>query len=138
MTKLIVCSAVSAVFGGAIAICLVESRTNLLAPAGAQELNSPLRASVPIASAALAPNPSLTQEELTNIRVYDGANRGVVNVVTKIISYDHFFMLPSESEGAGSGSVLDKAGHILTNYHVVEDAKTVFVTLPGGKDPYEG
>src|SRR5215208_4398314 len=138
MKKLFVCCAVSALFGGAVAVWLVDSRTNLIAPAGAQQLAAPLRAATPLTNASLAPNPSLTQEELTNIRFYDGANRGVVNVVTKIISYDHFFMLPSESEGAGSGSVLDKAGHILTNYHVVEDAKTVAVTLPGGKDPYEG
>jgi S1-C subfamily serine protease len=138
MKKLIVCCAVSALIGGAIAGWFLDSRTNLLAPAVAQQLAGPVRAAPPLATAALAPNPSLTQEELTNIRVYDGANRGVVNVVTKIVSYDHFFMLPSESEGAGSGSVLDKAGHILTNFHVVEDAKTVFVTLPGGKDPYEG
>jgi S1-C subfamily serine protease len=138
MKKLIVCCAVSALFGGALAGWFLESRTNLLAPAAAQQLAGPVRTAPPLAAAALPPNPSLTQEELTNIRVYDGANRGVVNVVTKIISYDHFFMLPSESEGAGSGSVLDKAGHILTNYHVVEDAKTVFVTLPGQEKPYEG
>lgn len=138
MKKLIVCCAVSSLLGGAVAGWFLDSRTNLLTPAVAQQLAGPVRAAPPLAAVSLAPNPSLTQEELTNIRVYDGANRGVVNVVTKIVSYDHFFMLPSESEGAGSGSVLDKAGHILTNFHVVEDAKTVFVTLPGGKDPYEG
>jgi S1-C subfamily serine protease len=139
MKNIFVCCLVSALLGGAVTAWLADSRTSLLAPTVAQELlNVPVRSTTPVASATLAPNPSLTQEELTNIRVYDGANRGVVNVVTKIISYDHFFMLPSESEGAGSGSVLDKAGHVLTNYHVVEDAKTVFVTLPGGKDPYEG
>src|SRR5215213_1197451 len=138
MKKLFVCCAVSALLGGGIAGWLLDSRTSLLAPAVAQQLAAPVRATPPLATTSLAPNPALTQEELTNIRVYDGANRGVVNVVTKVVSYDHFFMLPSESEGAGSGSVLDKAGHILTNYHVVEDAKTVFVTLPGGKDPYEG
>jgi S1-C subfamily serine protease len=75
---------------------------------------------------------------LTNIRVYEGANRGVVNVLTKTVSYDRFFMLPTPAEGAGSGSVLDKQGHILTNYHVVEDANKVWVTLPGGTKPYEG
>ena len=88
--------------------------------------------------ASLPPNSGLTPEELTNIRVYDGANRGVVNILTRTVSYDRFFMLPSPGEGAGSGSVIDKQGHILTNYHVVEDANKVWVTLPGGKDPYEG
>ena len=46
----------------------------------------------------------LTPEELTNIRVYEGANRGVVNILTRTVSYDRFFMLPSPGEGAGSGS----------------------------------
>ena len=33
----------------------------------------------------------LTPEELTNIRVYDGANRGVVNILARTVSYDRFF-----------------------------------------------
>ena len=138
MKKLIVCCAASALLGGAVAGWLIDSRANLLAPASAQELRAPERAAIPLASASLAPNPGLTQEELTNIRVYDGANRGVVNVLTKTVSHDRFFMLATPAEGAGSGSVLDKQGHILTNYHVVEDANKVWVTLPGGKDPFEG
>src|SRR6476661_8741165 len=138
MKKIIVCCAVSALLGGAVAGWLIENRTTFLAPAMAQELGVAGRPSTPLASASLPPNPSLTQEELTNIRVYEGANRGVVNVLTKMISHDRFFMLPSPAEGAGSGSVLDKQGHILTNYHVVEDADKVWVTLPGGKDPYKG
>src|SRR5262245_60560953 len=140
MKKLIVCCAISALLGGGVAAWMAENRTSLVSPAVAQELNAnaPVRPLPPVANAALPPNPSLTQEELTNIRVYDGANRGVVNVLTKTVSYDRFFMLPSPAEGAGSGSVLDKQGHILTNYHVVEDANKVWVTLPGGKDPFEG
>src|SRR4051794_1834396 len=138
MKKLLVCCAVSALVGGAIAGWLIETRTDLLPPALAQALSSPVRPTTPLASASLAPNSTLTPEELTNIRVYDGANRGVVYVLTKMVSHDRFFMLPSPAEGAGSGSVLDKQGHILTNYHVVEDANKVWVTLPGGKDPFEG
>jgi S1-C subfamily serine protease len=34
-------------------------------------------------------------------------------------------------EGTGSGIVYDKEGHIITNYHVIEDADELFVTLPG-------
>jgi S1-C subfamily serine protease len=32
--------------------------------------------------------------------------------------------------GSGSGIVYDKVGHIITNYHVIEDAAELFVTLP--------
>ena len=138
MKKAMLCCVLSALVGGAFAAWLIDGKTNLITSARAQELQAPARTNVPIAAAAIPPNPGLTPEELTNIRVYEGANRGVVNVLTKTMTYDNFFMLPSPAEGAGSGSVLDKQGHILTNFHVVEGANKVWVTLPGGKDPYEG
>ena len=83
-----------------------------------------------LAGSAGTLDPTLTPEELTNIRVYEGANRGVVNILTKVVSYDRFFMLPSPGEGAGSGSVIDKQGHILTNNHVIEDARAIAAELP--------
>src|SRR5437762_14151898 len=135
MKKLIVCCAVSALLGGAVAAWLADSQTHLITSTRAQELRG-ANGTIPLAVASIPPNPGLTPEELTNIRVYEGANRGVVNVLTKTKTYEGLFMMPSESEGAGSGSVLDKRGHVLTNYHVVEDAKELWVTLPGGKDPY--
>jgi len=75
----------------------------------------------------------LTPEELVNIRVYEEANRGVVNINTKSVRSDNIFFLEIPSEGAGSGSVLDRQGHILTNYHVVEGAQQIEVTLASGK-----
>ncbi len=36
-------------------------------------------------------------------------------------------------EGAGSGSLIDQQGHILTNYHVIENAREIDVTLADGK-----
>jgi S1-C subfamily serine protease len=73
----------------------------------------------------------LTTEELTNIRVYEIANRGVVNINTKFDSYERLFgmTVAMPGEGSGSGAVIDHLGHILTNYHVVEDANDVEVTL---------
>ena len=35
--------------------------------------------------------------------------------------------------GDGSGFVIDNAGHIVTNYHVVQDAEEVQVTFSGGE-----
>lgn len=74
----------------------------------------------------------LTLEEQVNIAVYENVNRSVVNITTKSVRGDGF-IFEYYAEGAGSGSVLDKQGHILTNYHVVEDAKQVSVTLFDGK-----
>jgi S1-C subfamily serine protease len=142
MKRLFLCCTISALLGGAIAVCHVDDQTTWIpgSVANAQVASTPA-GNTPIAPAAATPipaNPSLTSEEMTNIRVYEGASRGVVNILTRTVSYDRFFMLPSPGEGAGSGSVLDKRGHILTNYHVVEDASKIQVTLPGGKESYEG
>ena len=75
----------------------------------------------------------LTTEERVNIAVYDRVNRSVVNITTRVVQPDMFFMLEPPSEGAGSGSVLDREGHILTNYHVIEGAQEVRVTLSNGE-----
>ena len=71
----------------------------------------------------------LTPEELVNIEVYERVNRGVVNITTLTIRPNSFFSLAVPAEGVGSGSVLDKQGHILTNQHVIEGAQRVSVTL---------
>ncbi len=73
----------------------------------------------------------LTPEERVNIKVYEKGNRSVVNITTVMVRADFFFR-EVPSEGAGSGSVLDKAGHILTNEHVIDGARQIQVTLHDG------
>ena len=87
---------------------------------------------VPAAGFAPAIEDELTAAERVNIAVYDNVNRSVVNITTLIVRPDMFLML-EPSEGAGSGSVLDQEGHILTNFHVIEGAKQVKVTLFNGE-----
>jgi S1-C subfamily serine protease len=70
-----------------------------------------------------------TPEERVNIAVYDNANRAVVNINTRGVRSGNFFTFDVPTEGEGSGSVIDKTGHILTNYHVIEDAREIEVTL---------
>jgi len=76
-------------------------------------------------------NNGLTEDEAISVAVYERTNRSVVNITTK--STQNFFLLEGVLEGSGSGCVLDKQGHILTNYHVVEDARQAGVTLHNGK-----
>jgi S1-C subfamily serine protease len=154
MKNLVICCVASALAGGIVAAWLVSENPAVWPTshvAQAQESFGPSGADSGYAAApdqgrsvrpdpALlasstrsALDPALTPEELTNIHVYEGANRGVVNILTKVVSYDRFFMLPTPGEGAGSGSVIDKQGHILTNNHVIEDARAIQVTLPSGK-----
>jgi|GEM_PF-4058224 len=60
------------------------------------------------------------------IDAYDRVAPSVVNITTQILNYDFFFRAYTQ-EGAGSGFVLDAQGHILTNYHVIEDAEDIEV-----------
>jgi len=73
-----------------------------------------------------------TPEEQINIGVYERANRGVVHITTRIVTREAFFSLEGAAAGSGSGAVLDKAGHVLTNWHVVEGAERIRVTLFNG------
>ncbi|MDD3827902.1 MAG: trypsin-like peptidase domain-containing protein [Anaerolineae bacterium] len=63
------------------------------------------------------------------IAVYEAVGRGVVNITNRSYAYDFFFR-PVPQEGSGSGIVYDREGHIITNYHVIEGAEELFVTLP--------
>jgi len=61
---------------------------------------------------------SLDSEEQNNISVYRRNIPSVVNVTSRAMTFDFFYGLVPQ-EGQGSGFVIDKEGHILTNYHVV-------------------
>jgi len=79
-----------------------------------------------------APNESLDGEEQNNISVYRRNIPSVVNVTSRAMAFDFFYGLVPQ-EGQGSGFVIDKEGHILTNYHVIADARQVEVTMHNRK-----
>jgi S1-C subfamily serine protease len=96
-------------------------------------------AAAPVAHAARGQEPAgplgpdeLSVEEQINIAVYENVNRGVVHITTRGVRSEGFFLLDVPTEGAGSGSILDASGHILTNNHVIEGARQVAVTLFDG------
>jgi S1-C subfamily serine protease len=74
----------------------------------------------------------LDSEEQNNISVYRKNIPSVVNVTSRAMTFDFFYGLVPQ-EGQGSGFVIDKDGHILTNYHVIADARQVEVTLHNRK-----
>jgi S1-C subfamily serine protease len=55
----------------------------------------------------------------------------VVNITSIAVTYD-FFLNAVPSEASGSGSIIDKKGYILTNYHVVRHSDRLEVTLSDG------
>jgi S1-C subfamily serine protease len=69
-------------------------------------------------------------DEQINIRVYAAVNKSVVNITTA--AQESGFFGDETTSGTGSGFVIDRQGHILTNYHVIEGADSVQVTLFDG------
>jgi S1-C subfamily serine protease len=61
----------------------------------------------------------LDPDERNNVRVYNAANKSVVNITTEA-AVSGFFG-DDTSTGTGSGFVIDDQGHILTNFHVVHE-----------------
>ena len=76
---------------------------------------------------AAAPQ-SFDSEEQNNINVYRKVVPAVVNITSRAVTFDFFYGEVPE-QGQGSGFLLDRQGHILTNYHVVEGAQQLEVTL---------
>jgi len=71
---------------------------------------------------------AVTEDEKNNIAVYEKVADGVVNVTSTAVQMDFFFNA-FPTQGSGSGSIIDTAGHILTNHHVVANAQRLEVTL---------
>ena len=76
--------------------------------------------------------PSLVSDEQNSIEVYKSISPGVAFITTTTVQ-ENFWGMEQEGSGNGSGSVIDAQGHILTNYHVVERANKMTVSLGGGK-----
>ena len=71
----------------------------------------------------------LSIDEQENIRIYEKSSRAVVNISNIAVNYDFFYRaIPAES-GSGSGFIIGESGIIVTNYHVVENASKLVVTL---------
>lgn len=74
--------------------------------------------------------------EMTDAEVYAANVNSVVSINTTGTAGTNFFGQPVQTASAGSGFVLTKDGYIVTNYHVVEGADTVTVTMYNG-DEYD-
>jgi hypothetical protein len=74
----------------------------------------------------------MTPDEQLNISIFKISTPSVVNVTNLAVRRDQFTTSMMEiPQGAGSGFIWDKAGHVVTNYHVISDASDVQVTMAG-------
>jgi serine protease Do len=85
----------------------------------------------------------MSSDEEINVDVFQKIHPAVVNITTTTLSLN-FWMQIIPTEGQGSGFIIDRDGYILTNNHVVENARDIVVTMSGdiklsatlvGRDP---
>jgi len=93
---------------------------------------SPVQASSPINPAWTPPTLNQTIALPSIADVVALVKPSVVAISTQMVTID-FFSRPFTQEGAGSGWIIDKAGIIVTNNHVVQDASSITVTLDDGR-----
>jgi putative serine protease PepD len=72
-------------------------------------------------------DPSVATDEQNNREIYTAMSPGVVNITSTVYVQDWFNAYPKQ--GTGSGSILDREGHILTNFHVIQEAEKLEVSL---------
>jgi S1-C subfamily serine protease len=79
----------------------------------------------PLSDQDMAPI-DIEEQLITNL--YQRVSPAVVHIAAQVITMN-FFMGPTPQEGTGSGFIIDQQGHIITNYHVIEDAESIEVTF---------
>src|SRR6266581_1210505 len=94
----------------------------------------PLGSAFSISSPPNITDPSMASDEQNNIEVYKAIAPGVVYIQSTTIVRDFFGLSAEPVEGAGSGSIIDQQGDILTNFHVIANAEKLTVSFGGGKN----
>ena len=79
--------------------------------------------------------PAYTANEQNNISVYKRVLPSVVNITSRQVVFNFFYGTVPQ-EGQGSGFILDRAGHVLTNFHVVEGANRGIQVMLSNKSSY--
>jgi S1-C subfamily serine protease len=83
----------------------------------------------------VTPRGDLAADEKATIQLFENSRDSVVYITTRAQVQDfwsrNIFSVP---RGTGSGFIWDESGHIVTNYHVIEDASSATVRLANGKD----
>jgi len=83
----------------------------------------------------VTPRGELAADEKATIRLFENSRNSVVYITTRAQVHDFWsrdiFSVP---RGTGSGFIWDESGHVVTNFHVIENASEATVRLANGKD----
>ena len=86
----------------------------------------------PVEPRPVTPRGSLPAVEQAQVELFENAAPSVAYITTEVLQATGFFTA-TVAHGAGSGFVWDGEGHVVTNNHVVEGARSVYVQLDAGE-----
>jgi acyl-phosphate glycerol 3-phosphate acyltransferase len=129
--------ALSGIISGATAVDAAQPQPKQISQnpssKGAAKSSSTSLPKSPILPKSSVGLPILTPEEVTNIRVYKLYSSAVVNITAVAAPTPEQLMFGvAPSPDTGSGSIISTEGYILTNNHVINNARMVRVTLFDG------
>ena len=76
---------------------------------------------------------TLTNDELSNIEIYNRASPATVHITSTVL-HRNWFLEVYPNESTGSGFLIDPEGRILTNYHVIRGSADLEVTPLADED----
>jgi putative serine protease PepD len=126
--QIILIAFASALIAAGTVACLSNFGKNFISASPA-DTTEPMLAGDPPAGIS---NPDTVSDEKNNIEVYKTLSPGVA-FITSTSYVQNIWGEVQEGQGSGSGSVIDNQGHILTNYHVIEDSQKLMVSFGGDK-----
>jgi len=86
--------------------------------------------SPPVESRGVDARGDLAADERAQIELFRAASPSVAHITTRAVAVDRFLMRATEvPSGTGSGFVWDDRGYVVTNYHVIANARSAYVTL---------
>jgi serine protease Do len=132
--RLIMTSVTSAVIGGMVVLLMLPTLSksgyiSMVQPSTANAMTNP--------SSNIFAQPISVNVDTATVRAVEKADKAVVGVIN-IQRVNNWFNQESSSveRGEGSGVVFEKKNgkaHIITNFHVIENAQKVQVVLPSGE-----
>ena len=88
----------------------------------------------PVVPRSVTPRGPLLDAERGLVALFESAAPSVAYITTENLVQRGFFGT-GLAKGAGSGFIWDTHGHVVTNFHVIQDAQKVVVQLDAGKEP---
>jgi S1-C subfamily serine protease len=76
----------------------------------------------------------LASDEKATIELFERCSPSVVYITSLARRPISFFEMTEVPQGSGSGFVWDRQGHVVTNFHVIQDASSLVVTLADQSD----